>query len=262
MSKSGFLGRCVQWIAMITLMVSAVPTFAQTQPDDTWLVGLTLSDSGDEVLALKRLLTKAKAGDLSAQHGLGEMLLQIGRTDDGVAWLKYAAYQDYAPSKMTLAELYLGQLTQFDRDIEQAVYWLEKAAQHADTRSEAAFALAELYSTENEVYERGAKIRIIPADFEKARHWYEAAAQSGHATAQLKLGMMYLNAKSILKDSVQAFKWILLAAENGEPSAAEMAGLMYDTGDGVTQSNERALFWYAKGAQNYVDFYGRFRGNP
>lgn len=253
MSKYYFQMRYMQLTMMAALMGCTFAALAQTQPDDAWLAELTQIYGKDEVQTHKKLLTKAKAGDLPAQHALGELLIQSDRTDEGVAWLKYAANQGYAPAIMTLSDFYLGELTQFDRDLEQAIYWLEKATQHAEVGSEAAFALAELYSKEQKIYRSPTQVYTQPANLEKARYWYEQSALLGNKNAQLELGVIYLKAKGVPKDSVQGFKWILMAAENGNSTAAQIIGLMYDTGEGVTQSNERALYWYAKPAQGYVD---------
>ncbi len=52
----------------------------------------------------------------------------------------------------------------------------------------------------------------VPQDYKEAARWYRAAAEQGHANAQLYLGGMYQRRQGVPQDYVQAHMWFNLAA--------------------------------------------------
>ena len=57
-------------------------------------------------------------------------------------------------------------------------------------------------------------------DYREARHYYTAAAQQGHATAQNNLGSLYEHGEGVRKNIRQAADWYRKAANQGEVVAA------------------------------------------
>lgn len=75
---------------------------------------------------------------------------------------------------------------------------------------------------------------------------YREAAESGDASAQDRLGIMYANGEGVPKDEQQAAFWFRKAAEQGNEHAQFMLALWYAQGIGVAQDEEQSLFWIRK----------------
>ena len=82
-------------------------------------------------------------------------------------------------------------------------------------------------------------------------------AQNGEPRAQFRLGMMYLEGRSVSKDPNAAAGWftkalpgILGAAENGSSWAQTDLGTAYELGISLKQDYERAAYWYHLAAES------------
>ena len=75
------------------------------------------------------------------------------------------------------------------------------------------------------------------------------AADQGHASAQLNLGVMYARGDGVTQDYAEAERWFLKAAEQGDVDAQYNLGVMYANGEGVTQNYTEAIHWYRKAAE-------------
>ena len=53
-----------------------------------------------------------------------------------------------------------------------------------------------------------------------AVHWYQLAAEQGHALAQYNLGGMYSSGRGVPRDTVRSYMWMLLAADAGDETAS------------------------------------------
>jgi len=60
----------------------------------------------------------------------------------------------------------------------------------------------------------------VPKYATKAVHWFQQAADHGHAKAQLNLGVCYANGDGVGADKVRALMWFRLAARGGNERAA------------------------------------------
>ena len=82
--------------------------------------------------------------------------------------------------------------------------------------------------------------------------WYlRAAAEAGHGSGQLQLGIYYDSGYGGLnQSSAIAFEWYLRAAQNNVPEAQCYVGMAYHLGRGVNQSDEKAVEWYRMAAEN------------
>jgi hypothetical protein len=88
----------------------------------------------------------------------------------------------------------------------------------------------------------------VTTDYEKAREWYEKAAEKGHANAQWSLGIIYYCGLGVQRNSVKAYEWHQKAAAQGLANAQHSLGLLCDNGDGVPQDYTKAKEWYEKAA--------------
>jgi len=66
-----------------------------------------------------------------------------------------------------------------------------------------------------------------PADFSKAREWYERAARQGHADAMIGLAVLEMQGKGETGNKQEAFTWLAIAATRTQDSKvlAKIAGL-------------------------------------
>jgi TPR repeat protein len=63
-------------------------------------------------------------------------------------------------------------------------------------------------------------------DNQKAREWYEKAAEQGNADAQCSLGQMYYEGIVVKRDYQKAREWWEKAAEQGDSKAQQRLGWM------------------------------------
>jgi TPR repeat protein len=184
--------RVKQLFLMVTLMLASA--YAQTEAVDP------------------ALLTKANAGDATAQVQVGE---------------SYAAGSGQARTTKQLAE-----------DYRQAAEWYRKAAVQGDVAGE--MHLAALY--------RDGK--GVAHDMEQAAGWYRKAAEQGNVTAQATLGVLYSMGQGVEHNDVEAYYWLDLAASvkgpNQEKYAAnrQMIGA-HITADELDAVQERVAQWKA-----------------
>lgn len=121
------------------------------------------------------------------------------------------------------------------RDIDQSIYWFEKASQH--NIKDSMYNLGLIYiNTANKEYSP-----------EKSAHWLGKAASMGHLDAQYNLGVIYSQgAKGIPRDYELAYKWWERASNaNHADSMNNIAGLYYQ-GNGVTMDFGKSNYWYKR----------------
>ncbi|MFL2582768.1 MAG: hypothetical protein ACJ0Q9_00080 [Gammaproteobacteria bacterium] len=101
-------------------------------------------------------------------------------------------------------------------------------------------------------YEKGSY--ITSSHYKTVMDWYITAAESGEASAQYNLGVIYKNGDGVPRNDKVALKWWTLAAQQGHPKAALNVGVMYQRGDTVPRNIATAIKWYSlAGAQSHVD---------
>ena len=113
---------------------------------------------------------KAEAGDTEAQSKYGLRLLQQGKTEEGLLWLKKAAEQGYSEAQYNIGVYYYN-----NKDHVQALSWWEKAAIQNDVDAQKRLGLHYLNNN----------------NYEKAFPWLEKAANAGDSDAQCGLGSYY-----------------------------------------------------------------------
>ena len=87
----------------------------------------------------------------------------------------------------------------------------------------------------------------------KARRHLERACEAGSGEAAASLGRMYDEGSLGRVNEKKAFQYHLLAAERGVPDAMLMAGLCYAQGTAVKKDLARAEEWIRKGAAKSED---------
>jgi TPR repeat protein len=177
----------------------------------------------------------ADAGLARAQHNMGVLTMQSGRTDESVEWLRLAVGGGWRPSAFALGSLLDGQ-----GDRKAAVEAFEIGAQQECALSQDALG-------------RLALEEETEASFEVARYWSEKSAQQGHAPAQARLGTIFHEGLGVAQDPKQAASWFLQAAQRGHAGAQAMIGTSCHLGIGVEANRLRAARWLRASAR---------QGNP
>ena len=67
----------------------------------------------------------------------------------------------------------------------------------------------------------------VSQDYARARHFYELAANQGHAVAQNNLGYLYHNGLGVTQDYAKARHFYELAANQGNACAQNNLGYLY-----------------------------------
>ncbi len=106
------------------------------------------------------------------------------------------------------------------------------------------------------IYDKG---QGVPANYPLAKEYYEQAARRNHASAQNKLGMIYLDAAQAEKDKkntkkaeeylATALEYLERAAKNSHMTANLMLGLLYSNGEKLKKNSEKAAYYYEKAAK-------------
>lgn len=158
-------------------------------------------------------------------------------------WFMVAAKQHHTES-----EYYVGLYHQNGKgvpvDIDQAVYWFEKAALKKDKNALYHLAMILIkqekkdYKTIGKLLEQASELGHPHAQYnlavmyhkgdgveqnaDKAFYWYEQAAKANLAIAQYNLGMMYFEGRVVEKDEVKAKELWQKAASQGLEAAVKL----------------------------------------
>lgn len=181
----------------------------------------------------------------------GAGLVRAGSDDDAAKW--------WSDTRRELREL-SGEIRELfgeggygETALEQIFFG--KSLSHPETRK-ALQQAAELGET-------GAKFTLgvihakglgVAQDFEKAIHWFRAAAREGHLHAQYMLGVFYEQGRGARPDALGAYHWFRRAAEQGLAQAQYSLGLLYRDGRGVPRDRAEATVWFRRAAdQGHVE---------
>ncbi len=208
-----------RFVIITALLFSGTPAPASSES------ALDAYQQGRYKIAYKGFRNAALTGDSDAQYNLAVMLY----SGKGVA-----------------------------RDKAEAVYWFVKAAEAGDQSAQ--YNLGVLFSTDEELpdeypqMENGEIYFEIgsagsSSNLEKAFKWYKMAAEQGHVSAQLNLGVMYNQGNGVKQDYKEAAKWYQMAAEQDNTKAQLNLGILYDLGHGVERDVAKAAEYYKKAAK-------------
>jgi TPR repeat protein len=123
------------------------------------------------------------------------------------------------------------------KDLVAAHKWLMYAQKNGVP--EAALALGDNYARTPPSRDRAANEKILQV----AVTWYEAAAQAGVASAQLKLANAYVAGAGVARDPAQAQRWYFRAAQQGLPDAELALGLLFIGGVAGTADPVEGYKW-------------------
>ena len=234
----------------------------------------------------------------AVEDGFGEGALMLGRIyseaylggpqtdyDTALSWFNTAVEKGCLAARFFIGLLYGGGRA-FPSDFQKAMENFRLVAEDGENLycEDAANALGDLYS-EGGTDSTGF---TVERDIDKAREWYEKAAEkdygpalyalsllyregwegtapdhektvellrrgaaADYAPAQYALGCLYeAGFDDIIKpDEAVSIEWYKKAAENGNPSAQYEMGLVYSRGKGVPEDEEKAAEWFKKAAQ-------------
>lgn len=101
----------------------------------------------------------------------------------------------------------------------------------------------------------------VGADMDRARYWYEKAAQQNHNGAQNRMAMFYTRAfldasekrgsqtNTVVLDVKQIVQSLTIAAENNQEEAQMTLADFYYQGKMVEQDFQQAFYWYKRAAE-------------
>ncbi|MBQ9153547.1 MAG: sel1 repeat family protein [Solobacterium sp.] len=195
--------------------------------------------------AFELYLELAKEGWTSAMANLAGMYGEgIGTDPDpeqALYWLEQAAEGGDAFACRQLAVSYFtgeGAL----RDDEKAMHWI-RTAMELDPENEEYRNIFQGMGTDllNEGMEH-----IGREEYEEAYHCFLYSAETGEPAAMNNLSVMYADGSYVNRDPDQAFAWLKKAAEAGFADAFSGLAIDYFLGEGTGRSLEQCVYWAGK----------------
>lgn len=240
------------------------------------------------IMALPDRINIAKQGDFEEQISLGydyrDGTAGAEKNENEYKYWHKTAFNDSmkaAEQGDAIAQCNLGKCFDMpygtNEDIEEAIYWFEKAAEQGN--SNAMWQLKNIYEDEtSENYDENKEEYVLKYlefhDENKANYWekkYDArideeyeekfckckeAAEQGDACEQFNLGDCYFRGVGVEKNKENADLWrgrafsgFKKAAEQGDARAQIWLGRCYWYGLGVQENRQTALIWYKKASE-------------
>jgi TPR repeat protein len=198
---------------------------------DLWLMhstGSGVPQNNEE--GLRWLEKSHSGGNARATYVLGTYYAEGSKDDSrALALFEKAANMGVGDAMCELGTMYASGRG-MRKNYGEACRWWEKAA--AAECAKGARHLGEFYLR-------------VSRHLEKAKHWYEKAAELGDAEAMYALGLMHGGEES-LRDSKVSFKWFEKAAHKGHPAAMTYVGRLYLHGAGTRPDMAEARRWAQK----------------
>ncbi|WP_165217836.1 tetratricopeptide repeat protein [Affinirhizobium pseudoryzae] len=224
------------------------------------------------VTALAKALPRAEAGDAVAQTLVAEMMMRgqgIAHDAKGAAFWYGQAAERGDPAAMFQYALILMQGRFVTRDKAKADEYMRRAAEAGNASAQ--FNWAQILVADNPgekglklalpFYEKSAEQGISDAQYAvaqlylavhdlpeekkaKAREWLERAAKAGFDTAQLDMGLWYVNGVGGDRDYDKGFEWMRIAAMRGNVVAQNKLAHLYINALGTRPNPVEAAKWY------------------
>ena len=239
-------------------------------------------------MALSERINIAKQGDFEEQISLGytyrDGTAGAEKNEDEYEYWHKTAFNDSmkaAEQGDAIAQCNLGECFDMaygtNEDIEEAIYWFEKAAEQGN--SNAMWQLKNIYEDEtSEFYDENTEEYVLKYlefhDENKANYWekkydgrlaeeavekfhkLKEAAEQGDACKQSELAACYFNGSGVEKNIENADLWwgrafsgFNKAAEQGDARAQRRLGDCYHRGNGVQRDIQTAFMWYKKSSE-------------
>ncbi len=103
----------------------------------------------------------------------------------------------------------------------------------------------------NPVFEAG-KQAYLAKDYPQAIELFRPLAESGHAAAQVSLGVMYSLGQGVEKNPLEAVKWFEKAAFQGNAFVQHDLGVRYFKGDQIPKNHLKAIKWWTMAAESGI----------
>lgn len=177
----------------------------------------------------RALVDRAEGGDATAQVALARKLLQRGPASQrcGILWLQLAAEAQNPNAWAALAVCYHKGLGGLEKDDEQAISCLKKAAELGHTG--AAHSLLLVYRSTKDASQ------TIP--------WLQRVAARQYPPAERVLGLRYLRGQGVQQDLTKGVDFLRYAAMSGDRRAAALMADCYEKGIGVPRNPRLAEGW-------------------
>ena len=89
----------------------------------------------------------------------------------------------------------------------------------------------------------------VTLDYQAARNWFELAGKQNYADAEYNLAVMYGNGDGVTRDKEKARLWFEKAAVHGNISARYNLGVIYSQDTDSPRDPVRAEFWFIRAAE-------------
>lgn len=175
----------------------------------------------------------AKQGDVASTHKLADLLVEVGRNQDAINWLKEIGEEGDEKAASKLAEIYFSG-TLAPADPTEAFKWCEKSARAGNPADEHLLSL---------MYRTGAGTE---RDLRKSFAYERMAAAAGNTEAAYGAGYMYEHGLGTEVSYPNAAAMYRRAADQGHPEAAFKLGTFYEAGIGATSDYDEAAGWYER----------------
>lgn len=173
-------------------------------------------------------IARLRGTDQNYREGLAA--LEKNDVANAIKKLRASAEAGLAPAQCGLAGLYYHG-DKIDKDLSQAVHWLQKAAAQQD---------ADALGMLGAMLEKG---EGIAADMTAAAKAYQQAADLGHKYAQYYYAVYLQETSTKEITQPRIAHYLMLAAEQDIPEAQGHVALMYFSGKGLEKNYDLAFFW-------------------
>jgi TPR repeat protein len=203
----------ISLIALITLAVAlgGWGFIQNSHPDDAQIEQWGVLAGVRDEEAIRALQKAAEGGSIVASRLLGQVLAlrsEEASVKDGQRLLQRAAESGDARANLLLGKLLLSGGPGVSAAPLEARGWLEAAVKGGQLG--AAHYLGLIYRQD---------LPDQPRSSEKALHWLEVAAKAGFADSQFLLGQMIMTGDGVAPDAERARTWFEAAAEQDHPEA-------------------------------------------
>ena len=99
----------------------------------------------------------------------------------------------------------------------------------------------------------------VDQDRNEAAKWYALASEQGYAPAKWRLAMLYYHGSGLTKDYQKAADLYHSAAQQGDVYSQKALGVMYSKGFGVLRDNVMAYSWFLIASKNGHKLSQKFR---
>ena len=188
-----------------------------------------------------------KLGQIYSDEQYGVLDTEKSNICYSKALLQYISDYNENPDDFTayrIGQMYLD-AKGINQDVSNAVKWFEKSAEQGNP--DAAYQLGYIYSSNEYSISDPDKAN---AYYAQALQDYEKAEEENiNATAEYRIGLIYLNALGVEQDIDKALYWLEKSTLNGNASAAYKLASLYENGELIPQDNEKAFLFYQISAE-------------